>query len=76
MRAALSARAAMSARAVPLAFLLRDRHRCPDAREHSLLLRCFRYRVSAHASLLDRYESLLRQYADALGVPFRAEPRA
>ena len=34
-----------------------------------------RYRVHAQASLLERYESLLRQYADALGVPFRPEPR-
>jgi hypothetical protein len=32
--------------------------------------------VHAHGVLLDRYESLLRQYADALDVPFRPEPRA
>jgi hypothetical protein len=35
-----------------------------------------KYRAAAHAALLDRYESLLRQYADALGVPFRPEARA
>ena len=34
-----------------------------------------RYRVHAQAELLSRYEALLRQYADALGVPFHAEPR-
>ena len=47
-------------------------HRSPRRAPHAPRTR---YRVHAQAELLSRYEALLRQYADALGVPFHAEPR-